>query len=162
MSELFVTSLAAAQANVLAGAQRRVDDLNAAITADYQTTWADFVDRVTGGHEDNTNPPQPPKAYVVGYVTDSTGDPGPILWAYPMRGTDPVCAMPAVPGVVQHATGTMLIGTSNPSAPQWFNAKTGDTTPVGTVAPGTSQDGISGLFQKVGAPVGFGYFLKIG
>ena len=168
IAQISATSMAAALTNALTGAKQRCADLNAALTTDYLTQFKSFSDNVTSGRVPNTNPPQPPKAFIVGYMPDPTTGPGSpwyptvIQWPYATPGNDPVCAMPPIPGVVTHATGVMLIGTQNPWAPEWFNAMEGDQTPIGTVAPGTSSDGVSGLFQKCGAPVGAGYFRKIG
>ncbi len=164
------TLLDQAQANVLAAAQRQVSDWNAVLKSNYLTAFDNWSQSVIAGRSDNTNPPKPPTGFALGYFTDPTTGPGsvgpygdtPILWAYPKANGGPVCDMPPVPGVVSHPRGVMLIGTSNPSAPEWFNAMEGDQTPVSTTAFGTSKDGISGLFQKYGGVAGYGYFRRIG
>jgi len=173
LSDFAASTLVAAQANTLAGAQRLVSDWNNVLTQKFLNAFANWALSITSGKStDTSNPPQPPKAFVVGYFTDPTSGPGtvgpygemPVQWAYPAQGKDPVCDMPPIPGVVKHADGIMLIGTQNPSAPEWFNALPDDVTPVGTTAPGTSKDGIPGLFKKFGGITGShgGYFLKIG
>jgi hypothetical protein len=80
-------------------------------------------------------------------------------------GTTPVCAMPPLPYYASgNATPTPVpntihignrIGTSN-----WFQALPGDTFPNGmTTPPMTSADGVNGVFEKFGAPVGIGWYL---
>lgn len=163
------TTLEAAQANTLAAIKGQVANLNDQLKGVYLTGFNNWAISVTAGRAPNTDPPKPPSSYVVGYFTDPTSGPGvppygvPVQWAYPAVGTQPVCEMPPVPGVVVHAAGTGKIGIAIPGGRGvWFQALDGDTTPDGTVAPGTSADGVHGLFQKVGFPMGAGWFQKIG
>lgn len=44
----------------------------------------------------------------------------------------------------------------------WFACGSDDTIASGTTMPGTSDDGVTGLFQKFGAAVGPGWYLKVG
>jgi len=74
-----------------------------------------------------------------------------------------VCALPPIPALpAAPVPGMGKIGTQSDGAPEWFNALAGDTTPIGRTIYGMSQDGITGLFKKFGAPVGAGYFEKVG
>jgi hypothetical protein len=101
------TSLQAAQANTLSAVQQQVANLNEALKSNYLTAFSNWSQSVLAGRSDNSNPPQPPKAYVVGFFNDPTTGPGSqgtyanqvVQWAYPAIGTDPVCAMPAIPAV---------------------------------------------------------------
>lgn len=146
------TSLAAAQANVLAAATALVAALNASLIDHFTNVdFANWVLNWTNGKiSDPATAPQPPRAYVVAYFTDPTNST--IQWAYATQGSAAVCAMPTIPGLTPHPTGLMMIGKET-EAPGWFASLIGDQTPSGTTAPGTSLDGVTGIFQKVGSPV---------
>ena len=158
-------TIKAALANVQAGVAAACVTLNAGLKSSYLQSFADWLISWTATRiTDPSTAPKPPASYVVGASADSeTTGPGMIgpnstavvQWAFPVQSGPPVCAMPAIPGVAPHATGTMLIGKQT-AAPGWFACLPGDITPAGTTNPGTSQDGITGLFQKVGSPVGSG------
>lgn len=108
LSDISVTSLKAAQANVLTAISAQVDALNRnAITA-YLLAFGDWAQQITAGRStDLTTAPRPPAAYVVGYYSDPTTGPGSvgpygdtvIEWAYPAIGDDPVCPMPPLPQI---------------------------------------------------------------
>ena len=98
MEEFTNSLLDAALANTLAAVQRQVQDWNENLKSNYLTAFDNWSQSVLAGRADNSNPPQPPKGYVVGHFTDPTTGPGrvgpygetPIQWAYPAQGTDPV------------------------------------------------------------------------
>jgi hypothetical protein len=151
-----LTTLEAAQANTLAAVQVQVAHLNDVLKTNYLTQFNDWANQVLASRSDNTNPPQPPKVYVVGYFNDPTtggggSTPGPyankvVQWAYPMQGTDPVCPMPAVPS----------IPAPQPPLPERDDIKNvphGDTLPVGfkMTDPGTGH-----VYQKQASPTPFG------
>src|SRR5215475_2619952 len=90
-----MTTLQAAMANTLAAVKVQVDQLNQQLKDNYLTTFNNWSISVTAGRIDNSNPPQPPIGYVIGYATDPTNSAA--QWAYPVTGTTPVCDMPPVP-----------------------------------------------------------------
>ncbi len=78
MNEVTNNLMDAAQANTLAAVQQQVQDWNNVIKSNYLTAFDNWSQSVLAGRADNTNPPQPPKAYVVGHFTDPTSGPGSI------------------------------------------------------------------------------------
>ena len=82
------TTLEAAMANTLAAVKIQVDQFNEQVKANYLTSFNNWSLSVVAGRSDNTNPPQPPNAYVVGYFTDPTNNKA--QWAYPATGVAPV------------------------------------------------------------------------
>ncbi|HVV46709.1 MAG TPA: hypothetical protein VHC72_15955, partial [Bryobacteraceae bacterium] len=84
-----MTTLAAAQANVLAGTTREVGLLNDNLKTQYLNGFNNWAENVLIGRVENTNPPQPPNAYTVEVGADG--------WAYPAQGTTPICPMPPIP-----------------------------------------------------------------
>ena len=148
-----LTTLEAAQANTLAAVQLQVANLNDGLKSNYLTAFGNWSQSVLAGRSDNSNPPQAPKAFVVGYFNDPTTGPGSIgpygnrvvQWAYPATGTDPVCAMPAIPSIPKPPAPL-------PERDDIRNVPLGDTLPVGfkmTVADG-------GVWQKQASPTPFG------
>lgn len=169
--EVPATSLAAVQASSLAAVKLQVVNLNNNLITIFMTAFNSWSVSVMAGRIPNTDPPKPPMAFVVGYVTDATSGPGSlspygdlvIQWPQPAVGTQPVCPMPHIPEVPVHAEGTWKIGIAIPGGNGiWFQALEGDKTPDGLSGPGISQDGVAGLFTKVGFPMGTGWFKKIG
>lgn len=169
--EFPATSLAAVQANALAAVKAQVANLNSNLISLYTTAFNNWATSVLAGRIPNTDPPQPPMAYVVGYANDPTSGPGSlspygdivVQWPYPAVGTQPVCPMPHIPEVPTHAEGTWKIGIAIPGGQGiWFQALEGDKTPDGVSGPGVSQDGVAGLFTKFSFPMGAGWFKKIG
>jgi len=123
------TTLEAAMANTLAAVTLQVKQFNDQLKADYQTKFNNWSISVLAGRIDNSNPPQPPNAYVVGYFTDSTN--ADAKWAYPMVGTSPVCEMPPVPPVVKPYVPPVA-----PEPENVRNVPAGDTLPVGFIVTG--------------------------
>jgi len=148
-----VTTLEAAQANTLAAVQLQVADLNDGLKSNYLTTFTNWSQSVLAGRCDNSNPPQPPKALVVGCFNDPTTGPGSpgvyagkaVQWAYPATGTDPG-PMPVIPS----------IPAPPPPLPERDDIKIvplGDTLPVGF----TMTEPANGrIYAKQASPTPFG------
>lgn len=156
MSEAVTNNLLdAAQANTLASVQRQVQDWNNVLKSNYLTAFDNWSQSVLAGRTDNSNPPQPPKAYIVGHFTDPTSGPGslgpygdqPVIWPYPAQGTDPVCSMPPVPPTIKPYTPPVI-----PEPDNVRNVPPGDTMPVGYRI--TNTDG--SVWQKQASPTPFG------
>jgi len=151
-----MTTLEAAQANTLAAVQSQVANLNNGLKSNYLTAFNNWAQSVLAGRNGNTNPPQPPKEFIVGYFTDPTtgggsATPGAyagkaVQWAYPAIGTDPGCPVPPVPSVP--APPPPL-----PERDDIKNVPLGDTLPVGfkMTDPATGH-----VYQKQASPTPFG------
>jgi hypothetical protein len=147
------TTLEAAQANTLAAVQLQVANLNDGLKSDYLTAFGNWSQSVLAGRSDNSNPPQPPKAFLVGYFNDPTTGPGStgpyankiVQWAYPATGTDPVCVLPPIPSIPKPPAPL-------PEREDIRNVPLGDTLPVGFKM--TAPDG--GVWQKQASPTPFG------
>jgi hypothetical protein len=126
------TTLEAAMANTLAAVNLQVEQFNQQLKAGYMTTFNNWSLSVSAGRIDNTDPPKPPNAYVVGFSIDSTNSQA--RWAYPMTGTTPVCEIPQVPAMVKPYVPPML-----PEPESVRNVPVGDTLPVGFIV--TAPDG---------------------
>ena len=153
-------SLAAAQANQLASSTAMVAQLNTNLQSIYMTGFNNWCLSVNSGRIPNTDPPQPPVQYVIS-APDKEGFQWPII--DPAGGL--VCAMPPVPPDMTNSTppvpNNIVVGSQIPGAPGWFSCGQGDTFPSGkTTPPVTSADGVLGTFEKFGAPVGNGWYLK--
>ena len=144
-----MTTLEAAMANTLAAVKSQVDALNEQLKSSYLNTFNNWALSVTAGRSDNTNPPQPPNAYVVGSFTDSTNSQA--QWAYPATGTTPVCAMPAIPPASKPYTPPVL-----PEPDNIRNVPLGDNMPVGFVL--LAPDGGKWQKQSSQTPFGTAYF----
>jgi hypothetical protein len=152
-TDIAATTLQAAMANSRAGVQSQVNDWNEALKTDYLTVFNNWALSVLAGRADNSNPPKPPNAYVVGFFTDSTNSLA--QWAYPVAGTQPVSAMPAVPPAIKPYTAPVLPEPDNVRC-----VTAGDTMPVGYRV--TAADG--GVWQKQASPTPFGieyYYARI-
>src|SRR5258708_11964058 len=130
-----LTSLDAAQANTLVAVQHQVANLNDGLKSNYLTAFGNWAQSVSAGRNNdlkNPSPPDPPKAFVVGYFDDPTTGPGSIgpyagkavQWAYPSQTGDPVCAMPPIPSVPKPPA-------PMPERDDIKNVPLGDTLPVG-------------------------------
>jgi hypothetical protein len=143
-----LTTLEAAQANTLAAVTVQVGNINENLRVIYLTAFANWALSIEAGRSaDNTNPPIPPKAYVVAKSADG--------WAYPGPGTDPVCAMPPIPEVTPPQVPVYFEG--NDSV---MNVPPKDKMPVGYVA--TSPDGSK--WRKTASPTPFGmayYYARV-
>src|SRR5260370_37824953 len=107
MSKYFAeTTPQAAMANSRAGVQSQVTAWNEALQTDYLTVFNNWATSVLAGRSDNSNPPKPPNAYVVGFFTDPTN---PLAqWAYPVTGNGPTRAMPPVSPAIKPETAPIL------------------------------------------------------
>lgn len=141
------TSLAAAQANVLASTQAQVKLLNDNLTAIYLRDFDNWKISVDAGRAPNTNPPQPPTGYEV--------ETGPDGFAYPVKGASPVCTMPPIPADHTKSTQAPIPEPDNIRA-----VPPGDVLPIGFIVVGS--DGTR--WQKQGSPTPFGtayFYLKV-
>src|SRR5258708_885334 len=120
------TTLEAAMANTLAAVKIQVDQFNEQLKGIYLTGFDNWSISVVAGRSDNTNPPQPPNGYVVGYFTDPTNNKA--LWPYPAAGTARVCALPPIPPASKPYVPPAL-----PEPDNIRNVPLGDTMPVGFV-----------------------------
>jgi hypothetical protein len=147
-----------AQANALFAVTAQVAAFNAQLKAAYLNVFQNWAVSVAAGRIDASNPPQPPKAYVVDYFTDPTTGPTsevdktPRKWPFPSQAGGPVTPQPPVPGVVHHTLGKGQIGIR--LSGNFFSELPGDTTPDNEEAPGTSTDGVTGIFRKIASPFG--------
>jgi len=153
MNDFSMTTIQAAQANTLAAVTQRVADMNTALKANYLSSFNSWSQSILAGRP-NGDPPQPPKAFVVGYFADPTTGPGsegpyqqaPVQWAYPAVGPDPVCPMPPVPTLPPPPAAL-------PERDDIKNVPLGDTLPVGfkMTDPATGH-----VYQKQASPTPFG------
>jgi len=155
------TSLAAAQANQLASSTAQAAQLNVNLQSIFMTAFNNWCLSVDAGRIPNTDPPQPPVQYVVS-APDKQGFQWPVV---DPSGT-PVCPMPPIPADMTNSTppvpNNIVVGSAIPGAPGWWTCGQGDTFPSGkTTPPVTSADGVFGTFEKFGAPVGNGWYLKV-
>jgi len=151
------TSLGAAQANQLASSTIMVAQLNNNLKSIYLTAFNNWAISVNAGRIPNTNPPQPPAAYVVS-KPDANG------YQWPVPGTEPVCEIPPIPvdhfTVTPKAPNTIDIGQSIGGS--WFSVGPSDTFPSGqTTPPIADSTGTLHTYEKYGAPVGPGWYLQL-
>jgi hypothetical protein len=139
----WATSLAAAQANVLASSTKQVQLLNDNLKTIYLGKFNDWTISVLAGRIDNTNPPQPPKAYTLETTPDG--------FSFPAPGNDPVCAMPPVPPDYSKPQVQAV-----PEPENVRNVPAGDTMPVGYIL--TAPDGGRWQKQSSTTPFGVAYF----
>ena len=144
-----MTTLEAAMASTLAAVTIQVDQFNEQLKASYLNTFNNWSLSVNAGRIDNTNPPQPPNAYAVGFFTDPTNSKA--QWAYPGTGTTPVSAMPPIPPASKPYVPPVL-----PEPENIRNVPLGDNMPVGWVL--LSPDGARWQKQSSHTPFGMAYF----
>ncbi|HTS26973.1 MAG TPA: hypothetical protein VMH81_13950 [Bryobacteraceae bacterium] len=154
------TTLAAAQANILANSQMMVSKLNADLIAKYNQAYADYVTNMQSGENvpaDRRNPPVPPMAWEL-------APPDPNGFVFYEIGHTPVCAQGAAVGCnydnpqPNTQPNVIMIGGPIPGAPKWYQALKGDTFPSGMTTP-PQPDGHT--YEKFGAPVGPGWYLQV-
>lgn len=168
MSDVLIApTLEIAQANVLASANWQCQLRNSNLKFIYLNQFDGWKTSVDAGRIDNSNPPQPPKSFVV--VTDAEG------WATVAQAGPAVCEVPPIPAdhsktqaeiLASLPQGVIAVGHSADGGNGvWFTVgdkdtwfKPGKKTPPGTV----SEDGAAGVFQCVGAAVGRGWYEKVG
>lgn len=142
-----MTTLAAAQENTRAGVAQQVAIMNNNLRIGYLNGFNNWTISLLAGRGDGSAPPAPPKAYVM-----EMGEDG---WAYPARGSEPVCSMPPVPEAPKSYT--------PPSMPEPEDVRSvgpEDPVPAGFIV--TAADGAH--WQKHASPTPFGmayYYLKL-
>jgi hypothetical protein len=157
------TGLSDAQQNQLASSTQQVAVMNTNLKSIYLTAFSNWCISVNAGRISNADPPQPPVQYVI-----SPPDGNGFQWPMVDPAGTPVCAMPPVPAdqIKQPVPvpNTFVVGHWLGQGGNWFSVGPGDTVPSGfTTPPGTaSMDSppVIGTFQKYGAPVGAGWYLK--
>ena len=150
------TSLASAQANQLAATQAAVTLANSNLAADYQLKCSNDAASILAGRPAPYPWPTVPLAYVVG-EPDANG------FQWPVMGTVPVCtAIPEPPSQMPPTPIPNTIAIGIQVYPGWFQSLPQDTIPQGKVIFGTSQDGVTGLFEKFEATFGTGVYQKVG
>jgi hypothetical protein len=150
--------LAEAQANALLSSRVDTLNMNANLKAWYLNGFANWALSITTGKtQDNSNPPQPPLGYTV--EIDDAG------WAHVVPGSDPVCAMPAVPkpsGIAPAAPPQGHESTMGPPATV-TNVPPGDLYPLGHILTGVALGfEPESIWQKGANPTPFGeaYFYQ--
>jgi hypothetical protein len=136
------TSLAAAQANVLASTTAQVALLNNNLKTIYLSAFNDWTINLLAGRPAG-DPPKPPKAYRV--VTGADG------FAYPQLGDALVCDMPPVPEAPPPYVAPVL-----PEPENIRSVPVGDKLPVGFVM--VDAGGIRWQKQASPTPFGVAYF----
>jgi hypothetical protein len=147
--------IAAAVANYSTSATALAIHLNNNLIAIYMTAFQNWSALVMAGKIPNTTPPAPPDAYAAVVASDS--------WTYVVKGTDPVCAMPAVPAVPQPPAGMVIAVGSHLGSNFWAALPANAGVPSGftTPSPITAQDGTTGIFTWIAYPFG-GWWEKVG
>ncbi|MBV9504708.1 MAG: hypothetical protein JO323_06845 [Acidobacteriia bacterium] len=151
--------IAQALANYAAEAAKVATALNQNEQTTYLTGFQNWANQVLTGKIPNTNPPQPPPAYLAATASDG--------WTYVIQGTDPVCSMPAIPTLPQapspSASMVVAIGAQIGNTNFWAALPANANVPAGYVTPGpvTTADGKVGFFTWVASPFG-GWWQKIG
>lgn len=146
------TSLAAAQANVLASSTAQREHLNSELKNRYYRDFANWKISVDAGRIPNTHPPAVPFGYDL--VKDDEG------FTFPELGKTPVCdplpvpedmftPKPRVPNTIE--IGHLIFG-------KWYSVGPSDTFPAGMTTP-PQPDGHT--YEKFGAPVGPGWYLQV-
>ncbi len=132
------TSLAAAQANVLASTNAQVALLNNNLKSNYLSFFNDWTISLLAGKPVG-DPPKPPNGYAMTASPDG--------FAYPVLGTTPVCDMPPVPEAPQPYIPPVL-----PEPENLRSVPVGDKLPVGFVI----VDAGGTRWQKQASPTPFG------
>jgi hypothetical protein len=148
--------IAQALANSATSAAAAAANLNSNLTQIYLTGFQNWAQQVLAGKIPNTNPPQPPDAYLAAQASDG--------WTYVIRGTDPVCAMPPIPSIPQPASGMVVaIGSRIANTNFWAALPANANVPNGytTPQPTTAADGTVGFFSFLACPFG-GWWEKVG
>jgi hypothetical protein len=152
------TTLAAAQANILADSTAMVAKLNADLKSRYLSAFADYVTNMESGEvvpADRQVPPQPPDGWELA-PPDANG------FVFYQIGTTPVCDMPPLPfyaaGNAAPVKVANTIDVGKLITGKWYTVGADDTFPVGMTTP-PQADGHT--YEKYGAPVGPGWYLQV-
>lgn len=156
------TSLVAAQANQLASSNIMVSQLNGNLKTIYLTAFNNWKISVEAGRIPNTNPPKPPKGYVVS-APDAHG------FQWPVIGNDPVCDMPSIPedhslsqAEIRASLTPNTIDVGKNIGGKWFSVGAKDTfAPGATTPPIPDAAGALHTYEKYAAPVGAGWYLQL-
>jgi len=160
-------TLGNARANQLVALTQMAAQMNAGLSALFTGAFNSWSISVNAGQTSNANPPKPPAQYVVS-SPDAAGFQWPII---DPAGT-PVCAMPPIPQdrtqTVAQFQATLKPNTIDVGKPivggggKWFSVGPADTFACGSTTPPNTvaEDGTVGTFEKYGAPVGAGWYLK--
>jgi hypothetical protein len=147
------TSLASAQANVLASFQAMAANLNQNLVTIYNGQFSGFATSVQAGRIPNSNPPAVPASWVVTVGSDG--------WPVMTESGPPVCAalpVPPDPNKQPGTPGTLVANTIDIGANLgggWFAAGPLDTWPPNKQTPPVNlPDGSTHVFLKIPAPVG--------
>jgi len=163
------TTLADAQLNQLESSKIMVAALNGNLKTLYLTAFNNWAASVNAGRIPNTNPPQPPPAYIVSQP-DANG------FQWPIVGKQAVCDVPPIPA--DHFTPAPSLPKTVPGIGHWSSGNwysclhnntwdatmgnpPGQTMPI-TIDPslgGPAADGQPHIFQFYPAPVGEGWWL---
>jgi len=158
------TTLQAAQRNILANSTEMVRRLNADLLSRYQSAYQDYLANMHSGENvpaDRIHAPLPPYAWE---LAPPDGD-GFIF--YQVSKTTRIADPASYPDTYNsgsnpqpNATPNMIMVGARTASTNWFTALKGDTFPSGKMTPPvTSSDGVIGIFEKFGAPVGPGWYL---
>lgn len=154
-------TLANALANSAVTAAANVAQWNANLLAQYQNTWSQWAQQVTGGWIDPaTKPaPVPPPAWIV--AVGAEGYSNPVISTTPICSVPPAPTGPTVPPVAP--PNNVDIGNNIPVSGQpshFWQVGPRDTWPIGKYTPpnAKSADGTEGSFLRLGAVVGAGWY----
>lgn len=157
------TSNATAQANILLASQNNIAILNAGLVSRYHGAYADYVANMRSGGfvpPERQTPPPVPLAWELA-PPDADG------YVFYQVGAAPVCAaLPPVDylgglTVTPRSPTTIHVG-PRIGVTKWFSVGPTDGYPDGSVTPPTtSDDGVTGVFQKYDSVIG-GWYLLVG
>ena len=153
-----LTTLEAAQANMLASTKAQCALLNDNLKFIYMGAFNSWKANVDAGRIDNTNPPQPPKSYIpVEAPLDAEGL-GQSGWFFPEQQGPPVCDLPALPES-QLTPKPALDGSVTVVGPQagcssFYSCPAQDTNKPGTVKQIPFPDGTVHKLVLLGTPFG--------
>ncbi len=158
------TTLADSQQNNKAATTAWVAQLNAQQQAIYDQAVRNFNLNMQSGQTHNPPlvPPTAPLAYVVS-APDANGYVWPVIGTTPLMPTPPLTLATVDLGTLKPPTrdpNHIDVGKAIPGGGgKWFTVGPNDGTPNGFVTPPTtSEDGVTGIFLKFGAPVGNGWY----
>ena len=150
--------------NSALAARNQASLYNATVLAVYMNKFNGWAQSVVAGKIDNTNPPQPPPAWITEVMESG--------YSCAAIGTAPICPMPPIPASHVQVLpvpppnnidiGTCILIGTTPSA--YYRVGPMDSWPIGKETPPGAQsaDGAVGVFLRLGAAVGTGWYEKVG
>ena len=153
-----LTSLASAQANILASSTEMVKRLNADLTHRYLSAYNDYVANMESGGfvpDERRTPPKPPNGWELA-PADENG------FVFYQIGTKPVCD--PGPAVTYIGGNTLPVKTPNTIdigkniCGKWYSVGPLDSFPAGMETP-PQADGHT--YEKFNAVVGAGWYLQV-